>query len=487
MQKKGKTDTAQLASFPPVITVLGHVDHGKTTLLDVLRNTSIAKRETGGITQKIGASSIEIMHEDKKRKITLIDTPGHALFSHMRSRGAQAADIGLLVVAATDGVMPQTKESIALLKQTGIPFIVVFTKSDLATKNIEKAKQQLAAEEVLLEGIGGDIPFIEVSATTNLHIKELLDLILLVWDMHTPEQKNLSETGELKAIVIESKLDQKAGPRATVVIKNGTIQARDMLYSESQEFRVRSLISDMNVQIKTATIGDAVELLGFDTVPEVGSMITNQKTTVADVENAPLSKEMIYQSKGPDDRLSVVINADTQGSLEAILAAFPQEVDIISKKTGETTEADILLAKSTGAIILSFNTTIRPAIAKLASTEKVLARNYSIIYEMLDEIKDVLEGKKLALIEEIYGTAQVLAKFPFEKGFALGIKVTDGRVARGDKVRIMRGDTIIGESSITSLRVGKNPTSKVEKGNEAGITIAPVLDFSLGDMVISHG
>jgi len=208
--------------FPPVVTVLGHVDHGKTTLLDVVRKTNIAQREHGGITQKIGASEIEIMHEGKQRSITFIDTPGHEAFSLMRGRGVRAADIGILVISAVDGVMPQTKESIALLKESKIPFIVALTKSDLVEKQIEKVKKQLEKEEVLIEEYGGEIPLIEVSAKTNTNIKELLDLILLVYDLKIQANfYSYSKTNPLEAVVIESKLDPKAGPKATVVIKNG--------------------------------------------------------------------------------------------------------------------------------------------------------------------------------------------------------------------------------------------------------------------------
>lgn len=468
--------------YPPVVAVLGHVDHGKTTLLDAIRKTSIAERESGGITQRIGASRVTITHDGKPRAITFIDTPGHAAFTNMRGRGAQAADIGILVVSAADGVMPQTRESITVLKQAGIPYIVALTKADLETAIPEKVKQQLLKEDVQLEGYGGDIPVIAVSAKTDLHIKELLDLILLVQEVHG-ETAHTAEA-PLRAIVIESKLDQKAGPRATVVIKNGTIRARDVIYADTVEAKVRSLLNTEGKQVQEATIGDAVEILGFTEVPPVGSVISTEKHPTAPVVPSVGNKPYSAMKEGVD--LSVVLLADTLGSLEAIRYALPEVVDVISEKTGEITEADILLAKTTGSVVLGFNTKIRPDVEKLAITEKVLAKNYTIIYEMLDEIRDVIEGRAQARMEQIYGQARILASFPYEKQTVLGVNVLEGRVARGDKVRLLRGEETVGESTITSLRQGKNQTSKVEKGQEAGLIITPALDFQVGDVLLSH-
>ncbi|CAN5122318.1 hypothetical protein BH11PAT1_BH11PAT1_2270 [soil metagenome] len=480
------TNTTHGTHFPPVVGVLGHVDHGKTSLLDAIRSTSIADREYGGITQKIGASTVEIEHDGQKRRITFIDTPGHEAFRNMRSQGAQAADIGLLIVSAVDGVMPQTKESITLLKEAKIPFIVVLTKVDLPTKNVEKVKQEILREEVMLEGLGGDIPVMEVSAKAGTNVKELLDLILLIQEMH-PKEGTIGATEPLEAIVIESKRDSKSGAKATVIVKNGTIRLRDEIQSEGEVFRVRMLSDERSKPLQEATVGDGIEVLGMQIVPSVGAILTNKKDFEKKAHLAPqMQKDMVYQPMKKDDELNIIICADTEGSLEALSYSFPEKVNILSKKTGEVSEADILLAKSTGALVLSFNSRIRPDVQKLAITEKVLARNYNIIYEMIDEVKDVLEGKRLALVEEIFGVAQVLAKFPFEKTFVIGVKITDGRVARGDKVRIMRGDEVVGEGTLSSLRVGKNSISKVEKGHEAGLILTPLLDFQVGDVIICH-
>ncbi len=487
-QKNTQNSNSEHSFYPPVVAVLGHVDHGKTTLLDAIRKTSIAAREFGGITQKIGTSSVEIINDGKPRRITFIDTPGHAAFSKMRSRGANAADISLLIVSSVDGVMPQTRESIQLLLAAKTPIIAVLTKSDMPTKNPDKVKQQIVREGVMLEGLGGDVPVIEVSAQSGQNIPELLELILLVQELHASDFASRSESSPLEAIVIESKMDQKAGPRATVIIKNGNLESRKELFLNGEEFKVRSISNERGEQTKYATIGEGIELLGMSIVPEVGSIISDRKVddVVKAVATAPLQREMVYQVAQKENNITIVLNADTEGSLEAIKYALPEEIKIISQKTGEVSEADILLAKSTRSLVISFNVKIRPDVVKLAQTEKILAKNYNIIYEMLDELKDVVEGKKLDEMEEIYGVAQIMAIFPFDKTLAYGVNVQDGRVAQRDKVRIMRGDEVIGETSINSLRIGKNQTSKVEKGHEGGILLNHPLDIKLGDVVLSH-
>lgn len=293
---KNETTQVQSTQFPPVVAVLGHVDHGKTTLLDAIRKSSIAEREKGGITQKIGASSVEIMHEGKERWITFIDTPGHEAFTKMRSRGAQAADLSLLVISAVDGIKPQTKESIEALRAAKAPFIVVLTKADLPTKNIEKAKQELMKEQITLEEYGGDTPLMEVSAKTNLNIKELLDLILLMFDLHKKPTyaQDFNSTNPLEAVVIESKLDVRAGPKATVIVKNGTIQVREDVQVDGEVSKVRTLFDTNGKPVQSATVGDAVEILGFTKVPSVGSLITdkNAEAIIPQTENRPLKKRV---------------------------------------------------------------------------------------------------------------------------------------------------------------------------------------------------
>lgn len=491
--------------YPPVIAVLGHVDHGKTTLLDAIRETSVAQEEYGGITQKIAASNIEIIHEGEKRFITFIDTPGHESFSKMRSRGTQAADIGLLIISSTDGVMPQTKESIKLLLEAKIPFIVVLTKADLPDRMTEKIKQQLLKEGIMLEGLGGDVPIIEVSSKTGKNIKELLELIILVYDLNSHLWKERFENGLLKAIVIESRLDPKIGSRATVVIKNGVLKIKDEIVCETKRDgeiiigRIKALINAKGQHLQTATIGEAVEVLGFEKVPPVGTLIFKKSDLPADKiglipEEKPIISPALLQEKELEipqtallkNTLSIILCADTLGSLEAIANSLPKEAIIILKKTGEITLSNILLAKSANAIILGFSIKIGNDILNLARNEKVLLKNYSIVYELIDEIEEVIKGKNLIIEEEVLGKAKILASFPYEKTKVLGIKVLEGRIARGDRIRIKHGETILGESTITSVRQGKNVVSKIGKGTEGGILISPFLDFTIGDMLISH-
>jgi len=515
---KNKKSSEASLNYPPVVAVLGHVDHGKTSLLDAIRKTNIAGKEHGGITQGIGASSVG--------GITFIDTPGHEAFTHMRGRGTQAADIGLLVVSMVDGVMPQTKESIEILKKAEIPFIVVLTKSDVAGVQDEKVKGQLVKEEVLLEGYGGDVPYISVSSRTNTNIKELLELISLVFEM----KKKPILDNQFKGIIIESSLNEKSGPRATVVIKAGVLNVRDEIECDGITARVRTIINDKGVHLDKATIGEAVEVLGFEKVPMVGGIVlqagpvglhSRPTSSVASLpagarqgspspatrptivatpsQNPPLAPLPFHSGQEampmPDNfldkkevpTLSIVLVADNQGSLEAIVRSLPPEINIALQKTGDITTTDILLAKSINAIVLGFNTRMKPEIVKFALQEKVLTKNYKIIYELISEIKDVMEGKQLALVEEIYGRAKIQAIFPFEKTKVLGIKVLEGRVARGDKVRLIRKEEIIGESTIISVRTGKNVVSKVEENQEGGVILSPFLDFTIGDMLICHG
>jgi len=491
MAKKNTGTSSDSHLFPPVVAVLGHVDHGKTSLLDAIRKTDIAQKEHGGITQSIGASKIEFLHDKAKRQITFIDTPGHVAFTKMRGRGTLASDIGLLVVSSTDGLMPQTKESISILNETKTPFIVVLAKSDLPDKNPEKVKGQLSKEGVVLEESGGDVPVIEVSAKNNTGIKELLELILLVFELK--EDKISSVEHPFKAIIIESKLDSKKGPVATIVIKNGSLVPRDEIYSEDIVCRVKSITNDKREQVKIATPGDAVEVLGFVKVPSVGGLVlksakptlnTKTVTNPALQTEQPITPENIFAKTEEKPTISVILCADTLGSLEAIVNALPKEITILSQKTGEISPSDISFAKSIGAIVLGFNIKINSDILRLATQEKVLVKNYNLIYELIDDLTEALKGKELEMEEKILGRAKVLASFPFEKTKVLGFKVLEGRVAKGDKITLVRNDESIGESRISSMRSGKNPISKAEVGEEAGAILSPFLDFTIGDMLI---
>lgn len=491
MSKKDSNEQTSLVS--PVVAVLGHVDHGKTSLLDAIRKTNVTKSEHGGITQRIGASSVEITHEGKKRTITFIDTPGHEAFSKMRGRGTQAADLVLLIISSVDGIMPQTQESISLIKEAKTPFIVVLTKSDLETKNPDRVKQQLAKEGVMVEGFGGDTPIIEVSSQTGLNIKELLDLILLVFDLSGKEEAEKRVNQPFEGIVIESRMDPKAGPRATVIVKKGKLSLRDQIEAEGVRAKTRTLIDEKGIHLSSAAVGQGVEVLGFEKVPAVGSIVSKgamevqpkQSESVSKSSAEPVSFSSLFQ-KEESKVLSLIVCADTEGSLEAIAYSLPKEVAIVRKKVGDISEADVLFAKSTGAIVVGFNVRVRQDIVHLAREERVLVKNYAIIYELLSEIADVVEGKQLDMEVRILGKAKILAEFPYEKTKVLGIKVLEGRIAKGDKVVLMRDEKEMGKSAVSSVRQGKNQVSKIESGEEGGIILAPALDFLLGDMVVSQ-
>lgn len=446
----------------PVVVVMGHVDHGKTSLLDVIRKTDVAAKEYGGITQSIGAYQAS--------GITFIDTPGHEAFGKMRSRGANVADIAILVVAANDSVMPQTVESIKIIQEAKIPFIVAINKTDLPEANTEKVLQDLLRHNVQVEKFGGTVPFIEISAKQNKGIKELLDLINLMWDMNEKKE----ETNDLKAIIIESKMDKNKGPVATAIVKSGELTVGEKIFVGDKEHKIRMLFDYNEKQIPSARSGMPVLILGFTEVPEVGATITSEQGVV----NSEQSKKQMNK----ENALNLILRTDTAGSVEAIIPKLPENINILDSGTGEITEKDILHAKTTGSIVIGFNIKVRPSVLDLAKTEKVILRTYKIIYELLDELKDAADGALEKLItEEVLGVGKIVAEFPFEKLRVCGVKVMDGRLARGDRVRI--GEI---HSKIKDIRISKEQANKVEAGKECGVFLDPQIDFKLGDDIIAH-
>lgn len=473
--------------YPPVVSVLGHVDHGKTTLLDTIRKSNIATREAGGITQAIGASKIEVTHEGKKRFITFIDTPGHEAFSNMRSHGVSASDIVLLVVAADDGVKPQTKESIEKILSSGLPYIVVITKTDSPGANIEKVKQELAKENVLLEGLGGNVPYIGVSAKTGDKIADLLDLIVIVYDLSEIEKR---EESEFLGIVIEAKLDKRRGILASIVVKGGTLKAGDKVFTEHKEAgKVRALINPLGQQVKEATPGEAVEVLGFSEVLPAGSILNTTATTTPAKQTALTTHSaadlMKILTAKVNEKLPVVVKTQTSGEFEAVLQALPEDVEVVYEGRGEISVSDVLMARDFNAIIVGFNVDIEKQAKILADSQKTFYRTYNIIYNMLDELKDAVELIRERAKRKINGKAQILAVFEGNEGQILGVRVQEGRLALNDKIVITRGDNETPETKIVSLKQGKKDVKEVGKGNECGIMIDPQVDFTIGDMVIS--
>lgn len=481
-----------LSSRPPVVAVLGHVDHGKTTLLDYIRKANVAAREHGGITQHIGAYQIDYKTKAKEqRKITFIDTPGHEAFSKIRSRGASAADIAILVVAANDSVKPQTIESIRQIKTAGIPLIVAINKVDLPGIIIDKVKSDLAKHEVQVEGFGGDVPFVLVSAKAGTGVEDLLELILLVSDM-----KGLAndEKSDVHAVVIEAKVDKFRGQVATLLVKSGTLTSASTLYEGQKALgKVRAMLDETGTKVESAGPGKPVEVLGFSVLPSIGAVIstTPQQPSVQAAPTAAKTTNvadfLAAMTAADKKRLKLFIKADTSGSLEAVIEALPKdEIDIVHGSLGDITEADILEAGAMGAVVVGFNVKAAGGVEKLAAHEKVIFRIYTIIYELLDEMADVVSGMEDLLIKEReLGQGAIIAEFPFEKDRIAGTKVVSGRLAKGDMVKIMRGDTEIGRARIRSIRQGKNEVTKVEVGGECGVLLDKKVDFTLQDGIIA--
>lgn len=477
-------------TYPPVVSVLGHVDHGKTTLLDSFRKSNIASGEAGGITQAIGASKIEVIHENVKRYITFIDTPGHEAFSNMRSHGVSASDIVLLIVAADDGIKPQTKESIEKILASKLPYIVVLTKSDAPGANIEKVKQQLAKEGVLLEGLGGDVPVIAVSAKTGDKVADLLELIIIVYD-YSDSKKDPSEA--FIGVVIEAKLDKKRGILASLIIKSGKILVGNKVFTQSKEVgKVRALIDSTGAQVKEAHPGEAVEILGLTEVLQAGSVINTKEagTVVVPVEadkHAPLDFMALLKNNKPDEKMPVIIKTQTSGEFEAISASLPDDVQVISEGRGEISVSDILMSRDFNAIIVGFNVDIEKQAKVLADSNNTFYRTYNIIYNLLDELKDAIALIKERNLRKILGKAQILATFEGNEGQILGVRVTEGRLAVGDKIIVKKGENETPEVKIMSLKQGKKDIKEIGRGNECGIMIDPQVDFTIGDMIISCG
>lgn len=463
----------------PIVVVMGHVDHGKTTLLDFIRKTKVAQKEHGGITQAIGAYQASITTKEGERLITFIDTPGHEAFSAMRSRGATVADVAILVVAGDDGIMPQTKEAIAHIKKTNIPFIVAVNKADLPTVNIERIKRQLSKEDVLVEGYGGDVVVLPISAKNGTGIDELLEMLVLVSDLST---KNKDIDTESKGVVIESKKDSHKGPIATVIIKNTTLAIGQTVYAGTIKAKIRGMFDEFGKSLKIAGEGKPVEVIGWEDVPPVGSIITTteQQKNISPTHSNTMSVE-------PSEAvLNVILKADTVGSLEALKALIPQDAAILIEQVGDVNESDVLYAKTTKSIIIGFNVRVLSKAARLAELERVIVKTEPIIYRLAEEVEEVVEALKSGGLEEVLGTARILAEFPMDKLRVAGIRVLEGRIARGDTIKLMRGNEEVGRGKVDSLRLGKNEATKAETSQECGILLSGGLDFKIGDDIISY-
>ncbi len=464
---------------PPIVSILGHVDHGKTTLLDAIRKTNVADREHGGITQHIGAYQIET----NGQLITFVDTPGHAAFEKMRSRGAEVADIIILVVAANDGVKPQTIEAIKHIQKAKKPTIVAITKVDLPDINLDKVKKELQTAGIVVEEYGGASPLVQVSAPKNKGIAELLEVIGLVWQLNPQESQ---PDAPLEAVVVESKLDKNRGPVVTVIVKKGTLKVSQKIMVEGETISVKALIDDSGKNVKEAEPGKPVEILGFKKALDVGSIVSDtiQKTKE---ETLPASyADIIAKAQESKDKFKVVIKADVLGSLEAVLANLPENILVLSSSVGEISESDIAFAKVAGAPIIAFGLKANPKIVAQAGREGVLIRSYNVIYELLDDLQDVALGFQAAKEEaKIKGRAKVVATFDIEGKKIAGCMITFGRLKVGDEVYIKDKDKEI--AKITSIKRFKKDVETVGNGQDCGILLSPSLDFKEGDILESLG
>ncbi len=501
IQKKDKS--VKLIVKPPVVTVIGHVDHGKTTLLDIIRKTDVSKGEVGGITQRIGAYQIKI----DNKNIVFIDTPGHEAFTTMRARGVKATDIAVLVVAADDGVMPQTVEAINHAKAANVPIIVAINKIDKANANVEKVKKGLTKYDLVSEEWGGDTLMVEVSALQNKGIEELLDTITLQAEMlDLKANPNIPA----KSLIIETRLDKKRGIIASVLILDGSLKVGDYFIAGLSSGKIKSLTDDKGKSIKKVGPSTPVEIIGFCKMPQAGDyfqivpddrlakIIINERENEErskTLEKSSLSLDNLFLEikEGKLDKFKIILKTDTQGSLDAVQETIKKvkneneevEIYIIHSGIGNITETDIMLASASRAIIIGFN--IRPDanVQKIAKSEKIDIRLYKIIYELIDEIKSALKGYLKPKIEEyICGQAEVREIFKIPKiGAIAGSYVVNGKISNSDSIRIIRDGKLIYEGKVSSLKRFKEDIKEVNTGFECGIGIEKFNDIKFKDIL----
>lgn len=489
---------------PPVVTILGHVDHGKTTLLDYIRKTRVAAGEAGGITQSIGAYQAEY----KNKKITFIDTPGHKAFANMRARGAQVTDIAILVVAADDGVMEQTREAISHARAAKVPIIVAINKIDKPTASVQRVKEQLAREGLTPEDWGGDIITVPISAITGQGVDDLLEMILLVAEL---QELKADPQAMPSGVVIESSLDATRGPLATVIVKEGTLRERDVMLVGTAYGRIRALLDDRGRRVSEAGPGSAVQVLGLSDVPGAGERfevlpdlmeakriaearleeirrkrLEKSRRTIEDI----LREQELAQSKRRV--LQIVLKADSAGGLEAVrnelksIKVEPVHLEFLHEGIGNINESDILLASTAkDAVIIGFRTAIDDKAAKLADQEGVPIRVYDIIYHLTDDVKKALQGLVAPQIRETkIGEAEVRNVFKIPNvGTIAGCYVYDGQVLREARVRVKRNDAVIFDGVLASLKHFTEDVKKIEKGKECGIKIAGFEKVQVGDIL----
>jgi len=498
-QRFTEEDTSALKPRPPVITIMGHVDHGKTKLLDAIRESNVAATEVGEITQHIGAYQVDAHGQ----KITFLDTPGHEAFTAMRARGAQVTDIAVLVVAADDGVMPQTLEAIDHARAAGVPIVVAINKMDKPEANPQQVKQQLADLGLVCEEWGGDVVCVQVSAKKKEGISDLLENLLVVAEL---EDLKANPDRRVIGAVIEAKLDKTRGPVATVLIQTGTLRVGDPFIVGDTWGKVKAMFNDKGKRLRKAEPATPVEILGLESVPQAGDTLV---VTASERETRSLAQkrqeekrlarpgralslsELFSQIRdGQVKELNIILKTDVQGSIEPIKASLERlnidkvKVNILHSGSGTITEGDVLLALASKGIILGFNTRPEPGAKQLAESEGVEIRCYEVIYNLVDDVEKAMKGMlEPTYAEVVEGHAEVRAVFPARGVKVAGVYVTDGKVTRGAQARVLRHGKAVFESSVSSLRRFKDDVREVASGYECGVGIEGHSDFEVGDII----
>jgi translation initiation factor IF-2 len=497
-------EAAKQVTRPAVVTVMGHVDHGKTTLLDTIRKTKVASGEVGGITQHIGAYQVEY----QGKKITFLDTPGHEAFTAIRSRGAKCTDIAVLVVAADDGIMPQTVEAINHAKAANVPIIVAINKMDLPGANPDRVKLQLSEHGLVIEEWGGEVIAVPVSARSGEGIDQLLENIQVVAEV---ADLKADPTKPARGVIIEAKLDRKRGPTSTVLVQSGTLRVGDHIVAGTASGRVKAIANEAGRAIKEVAPGDPAEILGFGELPEAGDVLTvvpNERaarTLIAERERSKTAQqtqaraltldEVVKQIDAGDVKeLNLVLKADVQGSVEAIRQSLDKLTDaeatvrILHAGSGAVTELDVLLASASSGIIIAFNVGSETSAERTADRAGVEIRKYNIIYQLIDDVERALHG----MLEPVYtdvlvGRAEVREVFPGRGSVKVaGCRVLEGRLVRGVTVRVVRDGKTLQEASISGLRHFRDEVTQINTGMECGVLLQDFNDFQVGDLLEVH-
>lgn len=505
LEEDSNEDNKNFVERPPIVTVMGHVDHGKTSLLDAIRHTNITDREAGGITQHIGASIVEC----NKKKITFLDTPGHEAFTAMRARGAQVTDIAILVVAADDGVMPQTIEAINHSKAANVPIIVAINKIDKPDSNADRIKQELAEHGLVPEDWGGETICVPVSAKNRLGIEELLEMILLVAEM---QEIKANPHRKAKGTIIEAKLDKGRGPVATVLVEKGTLNKGDIVLTGAAYGKIRAMLDSKGKRINKAGPSTPVEILGLSEVPEAGEHLyvmdsDKEARDIAEKRKEKIRQDTIKNSskvsledlfeqiqKGEVKDLNIIVKADVSGSIEAVKQSLEKlsidevKVKIIHVGVGGINETDIMLASASNAIVIGFNVRPTNSALEVAKREKVDVRTYRIIYNAIEDIESAVKGMlEPEFTEVIQGRAEVRAVFKVPNvGMVAGIYVSSGKITRKSKIRLLRNNVVVHEGDIASLKRFKDDVSELNTGYEGGLGIEKYNDIKEGDVIEAY-